>query len=126
MTSGRVEFEGLGAGALLVRVVGEHDLANADVLRDALRRPEGARLVVDLSETTFIDGTAVTTLLGADGPPPASLADVQAHLHRRDPELFVVAPEPSVARRVLDLVAADRVVRIFPDRESAVRSLGID
>src|SRR2546423_6094006 len=54
--------------AIVVRLAGELDLYNAPALRKALlecvaRRP--SRLVVDLAEVTFVDSTALGTLIEA-------------------------------------------------------------
>ena len=55
-------------GAIVVRLSGELDLYNAQLVRDALltaakREPE--RLVVELSEVTFIDSTGLGVLIEA-------------------------------------------------------------
>ena len=55
-------------GAVIVRLAGELDLYNAEVVREALgeaavRAPE--RLVVDLREVSFLDSTALGVLIEA-------------------------------------------------------------
>jgi anti-sigma B factor antagonist len=91
----RIEREG---GAVVVHLVGELDLYNADAVREALlgsaaEAPE--RLVVDLAEVEFIDSTALGVLVEAkkalpDGRP-----------------LFLAAPGLPT-RRALELTGLDR------------------
>lgn len=60
-------------GAIVVRLSGELDLYNAEVLRTTLletaaEQPE--RLIVDLGEVRFIDSTALSVLIEARGRLP--------------------------------------------------------
>ena len=54
-------------GSVRVQVRGELDLSTSPELGDALEREldEGRSVVVDLSRVTFIDSTALNTLVGA-------------------------------------------------------------
>jgi anti-sigma B factor antagonist len=56
-----------GEGAVRVAVHGELDLSTSPELGDALRRElnDGRSVIVDLSNVTFIDSTALNTLVGA-------------------------------------------------------------
>ena len=53
--------------AAVVALVGEHDAYSAERLDNELTAllDEGRRIVVDLRETTFIDSTTLSVLLGA-------------------------------------------------------------
>jgi len=53
--------------AAVVALVGEHDAYSAERLGNELTAllDEGRRIVVDLRETTFIDSTTLSVLLGA-------------------------------------------------------------
>ena len=84
--------------AVIVRLAGELDLYNADVVRAALsdatgREPE--RVVVDLGEVAFLDSTALGVLIEARG----KLAN------RRG---FLLAAPGLEARRALEVSGLDR------------------
>ncbi len=86
-------------GTVVVAAGGEVDLYTAPELERALAGPlaEGtARLVVDLSEATFVDSTALHVFLRA-----------ARQLDRDARELIVVVPDPSV-RKVFEITGADR------------------
>jgi len=54
------------SGAEIVVVRGEHDLSTADELRDTLNQAlEAPAMIVDLSETAFIDSAALGVLIGS-------------------------------------------------------------
>jgi anti-sigma B factor antagonist len=85
-------------GAVIVRLAGELDLYNAEVVREALgdvavRGPE--RLVVDLEGVSFLDSTALGVLIEARG----KLAN------RRS---FLLAAPGLEARRALEVSGLDR------------------
>jgi anti-sigma B factor antagonist len=89
----------LAKGTFVVAVGGEVDLYTAPELERALAGPlaEGtARLVVDLSEATFVDSTALHVILRA-----------ARQLDRESGELIVVVPDPSV-RKVFEITGLDR------------------
>ena len=56
-------------GVVVVEVLGEHDLSTADAARDIFTRlaSEHHLLIIDLTETQFIDSSFLATLLGAKG-----------------------------------------------------------
>jgi anti-sigma B factor antagonist len=64
---GSIASEQTEQGVALVEVKGEHDLYTAADLREELQRAMGdcAAVVVDLSDTTFIDSSVVGALLDA-------------------------------------------------------------
>jgi anti-sigma B factor antagonist len=85
-------------GAVVVRLAGELDLYNAEVVREALveaagREPE--RLVVDLADVSFLDSTALGVLIEARG----KLSN------RRS---FLLAAPGLEARRALEVSGLDR------------------
>jgi anti-anti-sigma factor len=103
-------------GVWLLRLRGEHDLVNAGDLQAQIEAvlARGSKVLVDLSEATFIDSTVLNVLVRA-----ARIADANpAH------SLAVCAPAGRDPRRVLDLVALDQVVSVFDDRDAAFRALG--
>jgi anti-anti-sigma factor len=62
-----IKLAPVGEGSVRVQVEGELDLSTSPEFGDALRRElEGGRsVIVDLSSVTFIDSTALNTLVGA-------------------------------------------------------------
>jgi anti-sigma B factor antagonist len=98
----------------LVTAAGEIDLTNAEGLRDALLSALNAGalgLVVDLTETTFLDSAGVTALVRASRRAAAGGATMR---------LAVTTP---AVLRVLDLVGLDRLVEVHPSVDEAVASL---
>jgi anti-sigma B factor antagonist len=93
---------------------GEVDLTNADGLREALLAAldAGARgLVVNMTQTTFLDSAGVTALVRASRQASAGNATLR---------LAVTAP---AVLRVLNLVGLDQVISVYPGVSEAVASL---
>jgi anti-anti-sigma factor len=94
--------------ATILRVTGEVDLANADVLGVAVRNAAAGgegRTVVDLTEVTYIDSAGLATLH-------------RAWRRSRDEggELIVVVPHGSPCARTFEVASLDwPVVRSLPD-----------
>ena len=89
----------LANGTFVVAAGGEVDLCTAPELERALAGPlaEGAtQLVVDLSEVTFVDSTALHVFLRA-----------ARQLDREAGELIVVVPDPNV-RKVFEITGVGR------------------
>lgn len=98
----------------VVAAPGEVDLTNADGLREALLSAldRGARgLVVDMTQTTFLDSAGVTALVRASRRASAGNATLR---------LAVTAP---AVLRVLNLVGLDQVISVYPGVSEAVASL---
>lgn len=98
----------------VVAASGEVDLTNADGLREALLSTldAGARgLVVDMTQTTFLDSAGVTALVRASRRASAGNATLR---------LAVTAP---AVLRVLNLVGIDQVISVYPGVSEAVASL---
>jgi anti-sigma B factor antagonist len=98
----------------LLTLHGEHDLSNAELLRDGLTTvlAYGAAVVVDLSEATFVDSSVLHALLAASRP-------------ARDapgPDVVVCVRADGFARRLLRMAGLHEVVRIAESLEDAVRS----
>jgi stage II sporulation protein AA (anti-sigma F factor antagonist) len=102
-------------GVWLLRLRGEHDLVNAGDLEAEIEAvfAQGSKVLVDLSEATFIDSTVLNVLVRG-----ARLADANA-----EHSFAVCAPAGRDPRRVLDLVAIDQVIPVFDDRDAAFRAL---
>ena len=102
--------DGLG----LIELSGEVDLYTAPRFKDDLIAliDEGvARVVIDLSQVTFIDSTALGVIIGG-----------VKRLHERDGSLALVAVSRPVVR-ILDITGLNRVLTIFDTREAAFAAL---
>ncbi|HYZ76183.1 MAG TPA: STAS domain-containing protein [Gaiellaceae bacterium] len=96
--------------AVVVVLTGELDLYNTPAVREALRRAVGQaprRLVVNLSDVTFVDSTA----LGAFVEARSALADGHA---------FVLAAPGLEVRRALEVSGLDRHFAVHDTVESAL------
>jgi anti-anti-sigma factor len=100
------------AGTVRVVVLrGEHDVSTIERLRSALDlRHAGGGTVVDLTECGFIDSSSLAVLFHASQARPVGGFAV------------AVAPESEVSR-LIDLVAFDKVVPVYPTRGDAVRAI---
>jgi anti-anti-sigma factor len=78
-----------------VTLSGEYDLARAAELRDDVldEHDDQTQVVIDLTDVTFIDSSALRALL-----------DVRNELDRRGATMAMTNPQPSVAR-VFDITA---------------------
>jgi anti-anti-sigma regulatory factor len=103
-----VVIEELAGQVRLVRLVGEHDLESVPTVQRTLA--SSSSLIVDLTETQFIDSTIIGVLIGA-GRASASV---------------IVSPPGSAPRRVLDTVRAGDLVPIVDDRATALAMFGIE
>jgi anti-anti-sigma factor len=97
--------EGVRQGTVcLVRVHGEIDLSNAQEVSTAIGSAmgqEARRLVVDLSDITYLDSSGVALLL--------RLAE---RLQTRRRQLHLVVPRGSPVRRVLVFTGLPRVIPV--------------
>jgi anti-sigma B factor antagonist/stage II sporulation protein AA (anti-sigma F factor antagonist) len=100
----------------IVHVRGEIDLSNAETIRseiiDAVPR-EARGLVLDLTETTYLDSTGVRLLF--------ELAD---RLQSRRQRLVLVVREAALVRRVLVLTKLDDAVPMHDELDAAIAALG--
>jgi anti-sigma B factor antagonist len=106
-----VEVEQLPEEQVLVVVSGEIDLYTAPQLKEALDAglEAGARgLVVDLTEVTFVDSTALGVLIGA-----------AKRLHAADGSLAIVCPNVKV-RHIFQVTGLDRVLGVCATRQEAL------
>ena len=101
--------ERLQDGTFVVSVAGELDLYTVPELEQALLGVDGAdAVVVELSRCTFIDSTALTSLLAAK----RRLGPAQARLG-------IVAPSAEI-RRPFELTGLDREFAFHPSLDSAL------
>jgi anti-sigma B factor antagonist len=96
--------------AVVVQLAGELDLYNAPAVRQALAEAVGQgapRLVVDLSQVTFVD----STVLGAF---------VEARAKLEDADRFALAAPGLDARRALEVSGLDRHFAVHETVEDAL------
>jgi anti-anti-sigma factor len=106
----QVVVEALPQGGDVVHVSGELDLASIADLSSALAGSEASgRRVLDLTECTFLDSSAIHVILAEAG-----------RCREEDGELVIVAPQAAV-RRPLEIAQVDNIVPIYPSLVDAVR-----
>jgi anti-sigma B factor antagonist len=106
--------ESLGEGRHVVAVRGEIDLFTAPELKAKLGEAiEGGatRVVVDLSETSFLDSTALGVLIGA-----------VKRVRSRDGALVIVNTDPNIAK-TFEITGLDQIFTISDTRDGAVAAL---
>jgi anti-sigma B factor antagonist len=109
-----VVTESLANGTRVVALRGELDVATMPSLDEALSvavRVEGTpKVLLDLSEVTFIDSTALMRLLTA-----------QRELERRGGQMVLACSNPTVLR-LFEVTRTDETFEIFPTRDQALGS----
>ncbi|MBW3592759.1 MAG: STAS domain-containing protein [Actinobacteria bacterium] len=101
-------------GVAVVAVAGEADLYNAPALQEhisAALEAGATRLVVDLTDVTFIDSTTIGVLVQGE-----------RQLRPRNGRVALVVTDANVAR-VFAITALDRVFAIHTTRADAVAQL---
>jgi anti-sigma B factor antagonist len=110
-TSAQVVVERHGE-AVVARLTGEVDMTNAGYVGDELRESvpnDAAALVVDLSETGYIDSAAIGLLF-----------ELARRLTRRRQDLRLVVPEGSPLQRVLEITEIQTAAPIHQSVDSAL------
>ncbi|MEA2304400.1 MAG: anti-sigma factor antagonist [Solirubrobacteraceae bacterium] len=105
------------AGAHVIAVAGEVDIFTAPELKRAIAAAidGGARrLVVDLTETRFLDSTALGVLIGA-----------VKRLRPLEGRLVIVNTEPSTAK-TFEITGLDQIFTIVAARDDALESVAAD
>jgi anti-sigma B factor antagonist len=98
----------------VVAVRGEIDLFTAPELKQKLTDAIEAgksRIVVDLTETTFLDSTALGVLIGA-----------VKRLRSRDGALVIVNTDQNIAK-TFEITGLDQIFTILGTRDSAIAAL---
>jgi anti-anti-sigma factor len=102
-------------GVLVAQLVGEIDLSNVDDVRALLiarvAQDTGA-LVLDLTDTTYLDSTGVRLLF-----------ELTQRLHARRRQLRIVVTDEALVRRVILLTKLDDQVPIDQSVDEAVAAL---
>jgi anti-sigma B factor antagonist len=106
--------EPLDAERHVVAVRGEIDLFTAPELKSALSEAIESghtRIVVDLTDTTFLDSTALGVLIGA-----------VKRLRSRDGRLTIVNVDDNIAK-TFEITGLDQIFPISPTRDEAIVAL---
>ena len=110
-----INTEQLGADAYIISLEGEVDLYAAPEFRQRLLQliGDGARqVIVDLSETTFIDSTALGVLVGG-----------VKRLRTNDGQLSLVCSDRNITK-IFEITGLNKVFPIYESRAEAVESIG--
>jgi anti-sigma B factor antagonist len=111
----RIDEERLGAATVVLAINGEADMRVASELTDRLGEVvDGgpSAVVVDLTDATFVDSTALGVLLGA-----------MKRQRARGGRFRVVAPRTEI-RRIFEMTLLDRVFELDLSRQEALAAAG--
>jgi anti-sigma B factor antagonist len=109
-----IKTEQLGEDAYLISLSGEVDLYTAPDFKQQLLQVigDGARqVIVDFSQTTFIDSTTLGVLVGG-----------VKRLRPNGGELLLVCSDRNITK-IFEITGLDRVFSIYPTRVEAVEQL---
>jgi anti-sigma B factor antagonist len=110
-----IKTEQLGDGTALISLAGEVDLYTAPEFKQQLLEVigQGAKTVlVDLTDTTFIDSTTLGVLVGG-----------VKRLRPNGGQLALVCDDRNITK-IFEITGLDRVFTIYPNREDALAKLG--
>jgi anti-sigma B factor antagonist len=111
-----LKTEQIDGQTYVISLAGEVDLYTAPELKQQLLAviEEGAaEVVVDLSDTTFIDSTTLGVLVAA-----------VKRLRASDGRLSLVCSDRNIAK-VFEITGLDKVFEIYPRREDALAGIGV-
>jgi anti-sigma B factor antagonist len=97
---------------MVVAIAGEVDASNAAEIGERLRRMtpnEAKALLVDLSETVYLDSAGINTLFA-----------LHSELHDRRQQLLLVVPDGNPMKRTLQIAGLDETVTLHPTRDAAL------
>ena len=110
-----VRTEQLSGDAYLIALTGEVDLYTAPEFKQQLLEviTQGAKnVVVDFTNTTFIDSTTLGVLVGGI-----------KRLRTNEGELSLVCNDRNITK-IFEITGLDRVFSIYPSREEALATIG--
>jgi anti-sigma B factor antagonist len=109
-----IKTEELGDGSYVISLAGEVDLYTAPEFKQQLLDviSQGARnVVVDFSDTTFIDSTTLGVLVGG-----------VKRLRTNDGQLSLVCSDRNITK-IFEITGLDRVFTIYPTRSEALEQI---
>jgi anti-sigma B factor antagonist len=109
-----IKTEQLGDNSYVISLAGEVDLYTAPEFKQQLLEviSQGAKnVVVDFSDTTFIDSTTLGVLVGG-----------VKRLRTNDGQLSLVCSDRNITK-IFEITGLDRVFTIYENREEAVSGI---
>ena len=109
-----INTEQLHDGAWVISLAGEVDLYTAPEFKQQLLdviSNGGKQLIVDFTDTTFIDSTTLGVLVGG-----------VKRLRTNDGQLSLVCSDRNITK-IFEITGLDRVFTIYPTRSEAVENL---
>ena len=110
-----IKTEQLGDDAYVISLAGEVDLCTAPEFKQQLLEviEQGGRdVIVDLSNTTFIDSTTLGVLVGG-----------VKRLRTNEGQLSLVCSDRNITK-IFEITGLDRVFTIYPTRNEALSQVG--
>jgi anti-sigma B factor antagonist len=109
-----IKTEQLGDDAFVISLAGEVDLYTAPEFKQQLLEvigQGGKQVVVDFSDTTFIDSTTLGVLVGG-----------VKRLRTNEGQLSLVCSDRNITK-IFEITGLDRVFTIYPTRDEAVSNV---
>jgi anti-sigma B factor antagonist len=109
-----IKTEQLGDDAYVISLAGEVDLYTAPEFKQQLLEvigQGGKQVIVDFSDTTFIDSTTLGVLVGG-----------VKRLRTNDGQLSLVCSDRNITK-IFEITGLDRVFTIYPARDEAVANV---
>jgi anti-sigma B factor antagonist len=110
-----IKTEHLNGDTYVISLAGEVDLYTAPEFKQQLLEvigQGGKEVIVDFSDTTFIDSTTLGVLVGG-----------VKRLRTNDGQLSLVCSDRNITK-IFEITGLDRVFTIYPSREEAVSNAG--
>jgi len=110
-----IKTEQLSGDSYVISLAGEVDLYTAPEFKQQLLEvigQGGKEVIVDFSDTTFIDSTTLGVLVGG-----------VKRLRSNEGQLSLVCNDRNITK-IFEITGLDRVFVIYPTREDAVATLG--
>jgi anti-sigma B factor antagonist len=112
-----IKTEQLDDDSYVISLAGEVDLYTAPEFKQQLLDvigQGGKQVVVDFSNTTFIDSTTLGVLVGG-----------VKRLRTNDGQLSLVCSDRNITK-IFEITGLDRVFTIYSTRDDALKQLGLD
>ena len=109
-----IKTEQLGDDAYVISLAGEVDLYTAPEFKQQLLEvigQGGKQVIVDFSDTTFIDSTTLGVLVGG-----------VKRLRTNEGQLSLVSSDRNITK-IFEITGLDRVFTIYPTRNEAVSNV---
>ena len=111
-----IKTEQLRDDSYVISLAGEVDLYTAPEFKQQLLEvigQGGKNVIVDFTDTTFIDSTTLGVLVGG-----------VKRLRSNDGQLSLVCSDRNITK-IFEITGLDRVFTIYPSRDEAVTALGV-